>query len=89
MTPAQALKRLSTPTQQCELSEQSPADFARSAQLSAYECIKQKTCPICGAKGSTELWYGGAGEQHTFFYCHKSQTHVYEVDGTTADRVPM
>lgn len=94
MTSAQMLKRFSTKVtpvtpQVDSLTPVTVADFARSANMSAYTCVKQKTCPICGSKGGTEHYLGR--HPQSFFYCQENSQHVYEFDDDTGtcDRIPM
>jgi hypothetical protein len=90
MTPAQMAKRL--PFKPAWEQPQPPTavdDFAQSANLSVYACVKQKTCPICGSKGSMEHYTGS--HPQSFFFCDNSGQHIYELDDDAgfADRVPM
>lgn len=56
-------------------------DFAGSANLSPYDCLKTHTCPICGQKGhSSTVW----DVKTTFFYC-KDRGHIFEINDDTQE----
>jgi hypothetical protein len=65
-----------------------PLDYAQSANLSLAECLKTKTCPVCGhfMKAEVDLAYQAV----TTYWCSKNNSHVFESDAETGtiDRVP-
>lgn len=92
MTPAQLLRRLDRQPPPVPATAVAVNDFAVSANMSVYSCLKQKTCPICGNKGSVEHYEAGVGGNapSTYFYCDASKQHIFEFDDDGfADRVPM
>ena len=84
MTPSQLLKRLQPAAQQPGVVV-IPQDYATSSGFTTLECIKTKHCPICGAKGWTEHYYGN--HPQNFYFCSASKTHTFEYDEQSADRV--
>lgn len=79
-TSEQMLRRMEGPKLTCCDDE----DFSATSHLSAFSCVMQKTCPICGSRGQTITY----GKQATFF-CDLHTDHRYEFDKDTgtADRI--
>lgn len=89
MTPSQLLKRIATPVKVCEpiAPAGGPNDFATAGGHSAYHCVKEKVCPVCGAKGWNEHYYGD--HPQSFFFCsaNNSHTFLFDDEDKTADRI--
>ena len=64
-------------------------DFALSSGMSMLECIKRKTCPICGAQLSVD--FNTEHQAVSWYWCSKNVTHCFERDeeAGTLDRIPM
>lgn len=78
MTPSQMLQRR-VPATECCVPPAEQYDFAAGAHLTAYACVKQKTCPICGAKGNNSH-FKSPTEDLIFFYCEENDGHRFELD---------
>lgn len=87
MTPAQMLQKRVPESECCSaVLPVSGFDFASSAGLSTYACVKQRTCPVCGNKGTLSNVYGGL---LSFFYCSTDKGHTFEINEQTSqvDRI--
>jgi hypothetical protein len=101
MTPAQMLKSLTEPVKKCEPCDSAASwykdfesatskavlDFAKQNNLTAFQCVKKKFCPICGRRGSLE---DDTAQAHLeWFDCSGDKTHTFVIDkdAEEADRI--
>ena len=64
-------------------------DYARSSGMTMLDCIKRKTCPICGNQLSVD--FNMEHQAITWYWCSKNTMHCFERDeeAGTLDRIPM